>query len=848
MRKAQRRQIEELLGQMGEAHGEIKNFIEQGNAMQSMNLLEECQNAAIAIGTLIENTEGEGHPAVTVLEEYCELIYQIYENLMPGSSVNANKTYKFLKQKLIKAANSIKNNIKIRREVVFLPYKASMWDSLESVWKAVDADPDCDAYVVPIPYFDKNPDGSFKEEHYEGKLYPKYVPVTRYDEFDFRKHMPDVIYIHNGYDGWNLVTSVHPDFYSQNLKKYTEELVYIPYFVLGEIDPDNERAVEGMKHFCFLPGIINADKVIVQSENMKKIYVREYIKAAKEYGLTGKHLDRAYLEKKFLGTGSPKFDKVLNTKKEDLEIPNEWMEIIKKPDGSFKKIVFYNTSIGALLRYNEKILRKIEDVFRVFEENKEITALLWRPHPLIKATIESMRPQFWEAYDKLVRKYREEGWGIYDESADLDRAVILSDAYYGDSSSVLQLCRKAGMPVMIQNVEISDKAEFELTKTDRKMYGFDIMKYKTYKLYFNDLAVSNQKEIAYGSAGGFNGLFEIELDTGRCKYIGLFPNEKLSQEFIHLSAVYCQRKAFFFPHRGNYISVYDMNSQNIIQINLDKCDYPYYSKNFKIGEVFAHKNKVFAVGATYPYVLVINADTLETTFIPIETGGRPIFFRTGSCQVRNHYYIPSLKGGIILEIDPATESVKSHFWGTEDDGAWSMAFDGEKFWLTPHTGEEGFRIWEPGNGIVQEITDFPEGYQGGNLPYTYCFCIGKEILYTPFEANMMIKLDTEEKKIKKVEQSIFLGGKISGISFRIDSYVFLKIRMGEESWYAQTGKDLCVNMRTLEQTEYAFTFCKKREQYFRDVAYEIKKMPFWSNVMKENEKISLEEFLKVISK
>jgi len=342
--------------------------MEKGSVAQSEELLADCQNAAVAIGTLIEETEGEGHFAVTVLEEYCELVYQIYEELSLDRNVNANKVYKSLRQKLIKASNSIKNDIKIRTEAVFLPYKASMWDSLESVWKAADADPDCDAYVIPIPYFDKNPDGSFKEEHYEGNQYPKYVPVTRYDAFDFGKHMPDVIYIHNGYDDWNLVTSVHPDFYSQNLKKYTEELVYIPYFVLGEIDPDNEQAVEGMKHFCFMPGIINADKVIVQSEDMKKIYVREYLKAAKRYGLTGNHLYRPYLEKKFMGTGSPKFDKVLNTKKEDLEIPDEWLKIIKKPDGSFKKVVFYNTGISALLQYSEDMLIKLESVFGIFKE------------------------------------------------------------------------------------------------------------------------------------------------------------------------------------------------------------------------------------------------------------------------------------------------------------------------------------------------------------------------------------------------------------------------------------------------------------------------------------------------
>ena len=182
--------------------------------------------------------------------------------------------------------------------------------------------------------------------------------------------------------------------------------------------------------------------------------MKEYIRAAKENGLDGKHLDKDYLEQKILGLGSPKIDKVLSTKKENLEIPKDWLKIIQKPDGSWKKIIFYNTSVGALLQRNEKMIAKMEYVFRVFQENQEDVALLWRPHPLIQATIESMRPQLWTEYDRLVRKYREEGWGIYDDTADLDRAMGISDAYYGDGSSVVQLYQKTGKPIMMQNVEI----------------------------------------------------------------------------------------------------------------------------------------------------------------------------------------------------------------------------------------------------------------------------------------------------------------------------------------------------------------------------------------------------------
>ena len=128
--------------------------------------------------------------------------------------------------------------------------------------------------------------------------------------------------------------------------------------------------------------------------------------------------------------------------------------MIKKPDGSWKKVVFYNTGVSTLLAYDEKALHKIESVFRNFEKKQDKIALLWRPHPLMKATIQSMRPQLLAQYDRLLREYQEAGWGIYDDTADMDRAIAISDAYYGDASSVLQLYRKTGKPIMTQNVDV----------------------------------------------------------------------------------------------------------------------------------------------------------------------------------------------------------------------------------------------------------------------------------------------------------------------------------------------------------------------------------------------------------
>ena len=78
----------------------------------------------------------------------------------------------------------------------------------------------------------------------------------------------------------------------------------------------------------------------------------------------------------------------------------------------------------------------------------------WRPHPLIQATLASMRAGLQDEYTKLRDRYIAAGWGIYDETAEIDRAVVYCDAYYGDESSVVELCKSIKKPVMIQNCDI----------------------------------------------------------------------------------------------------------------------------------------------------------------------------------------------------------------------------------------------------------------------------------------------------------------------------------------------------------------------------------------------------------
>ncbi len=394
MRGFQKQQIMNVIDSMHALHGEIRDRLQSGAYDVVEGALTDCQEAAISVGEAIEQIEGDDTKAVRCLEHYCERLYQISLQLQ---NTAAQKIYKSLESGLVKAENEIKH-MPVRKTAVFLPYKASMWDSLESVWKAACDDEEWESVVIPIPYYNRNTDDSLGEMQYEGADFPEDVPVTDWQQYSLEKEHPDIIFIHNPYDQFNIVTTVHPLFYASRIKDYTEKLVYIPYFV-----HQNDIVAE---HYCVLPGTIYADVVILQSEKVREQYLRYYEAALPE--LVEKQ-GREAIEKKFQALGSPKFDVSADSQN---DIPEEWREFL----GQGKKVIFFNTHLRGLMQgQSEQFLRKLEWVFNFFQKQEDVV-LLWRPHPLMVETARAMNPEAVEPYLKLVERYRRQKIGIYDDS------------------------------------------------------------------------------------------------------------------------------------------------------------------------------------------------------------------------------------------------------------------------------------------------------------------------------------------------------------------------------------------------------------------------------------------------
>lgn len=774
MRKHVKQEILQLIESLYQAHREIEDIIKRNQVDVGRSMLGECQEYAISLGNIIEQMEGEGCVTISYLEKYCEVLFRVHESLQMNA--NMSKAMKKLDNALVNIENSIKYDITLHKEVVFLPYKASMWDSLESVYLAAKEDPNCDAYCVPIPYFDRNADGSLGQMHYEGNEYPQNVEVIDWRKYNLTDRRPDTIYIHNPYDECNRVTCVHPDYFSSKLKKHTDELIYIPYFVLQEIDPNNQMIIDGMKHFCFQPAIINADKVILQSENMKQIYVAEYLKAAKARGLSGVHTDKEALDKKFLGIGSPKFDKVLRTKREDLKVPQEWLKIIKKSDGNWKKIIFYNTSIGALLEHNEMMLEKMERVFETFKEQQEDVVLLWRPHPLIASTIKSMRPQLWIKYQELLGKYVAEGWGIYDDTADVNRAIALSDAYYGDASSIVELYKKCNKKVLIQNVHVNTSLSDE-------------------PLVFEDLFVDDS--CFWFVCWNYNALYKVNNSMNKAEFVLSFEDEEMDEERLFSKIINSGNTLFFIPLRSKALYSYnketgEMRRYIIEEEYLGKID-GYSGWNFYSAHLY--RNRIYMLPYQRKNLLIFNIETETFEYIDMQYdaymqnkcnyGGRFIF---QSVLVEDKIYAPLAGNSSVVCFDIKEKTIKYYLIESENKGYADILFDGENMLLVPLIGYEIIKWNQNQNLVIKKVVIEEKGninitFWGGEMHNGYAYLF-------PNEYDKVLRWNLEDDSIDIMKDTEELCIEESNI---IADCQFTMCKVINETLYTHTGRgnELC---------------------------------------------------------
>lgn len=409
-------------------------------------------------------------------QKYSELLDE-FEKTVESSNIERTK----------KIADDFKDLISdsIIYKVVFMPYKASMWDSLESVWMAADKDDRCEAIVVPITYYELDSNQNPVKKVNERDEFPKYVPFVNDEEYDLEKDRPDIIYIHNPYDDTNAITRVESRYYSWNLKRYCERLVYIPYY----------KWVDGVSSTVFRSAMYYADYTVQSSDDAVERCIDASPEYAKSLGLETVGVRNA-MKNKLINLGSPEVDKVVSLSEHALEMPEKWKGKIRND----KVNVVYNTTIDEI--FESRSLEKIRHTLSYFKANSDKVFVIWRPHPLFKQALISMIPNLVHEYDEMVNEFMEGKYGVVDDNASMYYSIYWSDMYYGyKTSSMTELYKYTGKVVLNDlPKEIKSETNYDFDSLSNELRKTNSISEESYSLKEVVDFISDHEDLKKGRA------------------------------------------------------------------------------------------------------------------------------------------------------------------------------------------------------------------------------------------------------------------------------------------------------------------------------------------------------------
>lgn len=391
----------------------------------------ELQQAAIEFGTYIESVYGEGYITVGFLEELCELAYRTGE----GEELSDN-----IRDCILRLTDSVESDIVKRRDIVFMPFAAKHWKYMEKLYRYYRDDGNYNVHVVPIPYYYKGWDGAPTDEVFDTDAYPAEVEIEDYRSFNIAEMHPEKIVIQNPFDEWNRVMTIPSKFYSSKIRQYTDELVYIPFFVSADFTKEDGREYVNMDNYVCMPGVINADRIVLPSETLKKTYIEKIME--------------------FVHTDDDEVKEILNKRMV------VWPEIIYREDDgdttgvvekvNGKKTILFYTTISFLAENGNKAIEKINRTLDLFSENSDKVHVLWATQDIreyMGLLDKSVADDFRKAKDRFeslqLGEYREDI-----KRCDNKEYAAACDAYYGDPSSLALQFFYRHKPVMIENAEV----------------------------------------------------------------------------------------------------------------------------------------------------------------------------------------------------------------------------------------------------------------------------------------------------------------------------------------------------------------------------------------------------------
>lgn len=253
---------------------------------QLLDMLAQCQSVAIDLGNFIEQMKGEENlsakACVAALEEYCEKIFNVYNNLslaLGREKEDFQKLCAALNRAFVQMKQTVESEIIYKKLVAFLPDNPKRWKEMQALYDYYRQQENTEVCVIPLPLFAKNLYGEIVagQDEYDKNdkrgEYPADLNIIAWHTVRMQSYEFAAIVIQNPYDAENPYLTVPPAYYAKQLQQYTDCLIYMMPQGVNDFTENDITDIYGLKYSLTVPGAMYADKILIESGAMKELFV-----------------------------------------------------------------------------------------------------------------------------------------------------------------------------------------------------------------------------------------------------------------------------------------------------------------------------------------------------------------------------------------------------------------------------------------------------------------------------------------------------------------------------------------------------------------------------------------------
>lgn len=421
---------------------------------EALNVLNESQQLAIDLGNMVEKAfsgniiDDSSKVTVDILSEYCEKIYEVYmivENALSTNVVGTSNsvseeneitnTLKCKAHELVSFFENMKAKLIVelieKKNIVFLTtnsedYKKGIDLIYQDIYWKTDEEKDSEEYRLlcfPLRSFYKDYDGSVKK-------FRHFLDEVENIQFERLSLIyPAKLYITFPYDSWNEAIGISPELYSEQLWLITRELVWLDVFNSNDFTKVDERDFHNLDYYLTKPGVINADRIVVNSDILKETYAQKLAEFVN-------------------GTNNEDWEKKIDVVRRTDEIKKE----TGKNDN--KKRLLYGISLGCVFERGEQAIDKIKhslDIIKMAKNKLDVDIILY---PSLSEDIRSINPVMFEKTEQFLEEQKKFNHTLIIEYNEAMKGVACFDAYYGDGCPLVPKFERLNKPIMIQDYDI----------------------------------------------------------------------------------------------------------------------------------------------------------------------------------------------------------------------------------------------------------------------------------------------------------------------------------------------------------------------------------------------------------